>query len=46
MQEFLDEQEIQVKKIAKFVLNEEDRLKKLSVYEFLFHLQCLHDESE
>jgi hypothetical protein len=46
MQEFLDEQEKQVKKMAKFDLDEEDRLKKLSVYEFLFHLQCLHDESE
>lgn len=44
MQDFLDEQEIQVKKIAKFDLQEEERLKRLSVYDFLFHLQCLHDE--
>ncbi len=46
MQDFLDETEMQVKKIAKFDLENEKKLNCLSVYEFNFHLQALLDEQE
>lgn len=46
MQDFLDETEMQVKKIAKFDLENEKELNRLSVYEFNFHLQALLDEQE
>lgn len=46
MQDFLDETEMQVKKIAKFELDNEKELNKLSVYEFLFHLQALLAEQD
>ena len=46
MQEYLDETEMQVKKIAKFDLDSEKKLNRLSVYEFLFHLQALLAEQE
>lgn len=34
----------QIKKIANFDLDTEQRLKALPVEEFLFHLQTMHDE--
>lgn len=43
MQEFLDENEMHVKKIAKFDTAQEKQLNKLSVYEFLFHLVSVLD---
>ena len=44
MQEFLDEQSIQIKKLAKFDVVKEEELKRLSVYEFLFHLSVVREE--
>jgi hypothetical protein len=41
MQEFLDQQEIQIKKLANFELGKEQDFKRMSVYEFLFHLWTL-----
>jgi hypothetical protein len=41
MQEFLDTQEIKLKKLANFELVKEQEYKRLSVYEFLFHLWTL-----
>lgn len=46
MQEFLDESEMQVKKIAKFELENEKELNRLSVYDFNFHLQALLAEQD
>ncbi len=46
MQDFMDEQDMQIKKIAKFELDNEIQLNKLSVYDFLFHLQTLLAEQE
>lgn len=46
MQEYLDELEMQVKKIAKFDLESEKELNRLSVYEFHFHLTALLSEQE
>lgn len=43
MQDFLDEQELQIKKIANFNIESEEQLNHLSVYEFLFHLECFHE---
>jgi len=44
MQERFDDQEIQVKKMAKFDVAKEQELKRLSVYEFLFHLMAVREE--
>jgi len=44
MQEFLDEQEIQIKKLAKYDIAKEEEFKRLSVYEFLFHLSVIREE--
>jgi hypothetical protein len=41
MQEFLDGQEIQLKKLSNFDLGKEQEYKRLSVYNFLFHLWTL-----
>jgi hypothetical protein len=38
-------QEVQIKKLANFDLDEEDKLKRVSVFRFLFHLQAMHDEN-
>lgn len=46
MQEFLDDNEMQVKKIAKFDLDNEKELNRLSVYDFLFHLSALLAEQD
>lgn len=46
MQEFLDDAETQVKKIAKFDLENEKELNRLSVYDFNFHLQALLAEQD
>lgn len=46
MQDYLDEAEMQVKKIAKFELENEKELYKLSVYDFHFHLTALLSEQE
>lgn len=43
MQDFLDEQELSIKKIANFDTGIEEKLNKLSVYEFLFHIECYTD---
>lgn len=40
------EQAIQLKKLANFDLKKEQDLNRLPVYDFLFHLQTLHDEQE
>ena len=44
MQEFLNDQIKQVKKIAKFDLQEEKQIYKLSVYAFLEHLCAVLDD--
>jgi hypothetical protein len=44
MQEFYDDQEIQIKKLAKFDIMKGEELKKLTVYEFMFHLSVIHEE--
>ena len=44
MQERFDDQEIQIKKLAKFDVGKEEELKRLSVYEFLFHLSVIREE--
>lgn len=44
MQEFLDDQEIQVKKLAKFDVEKEENFKRLTVYEFLFHVSVLSEQ--
>lgn len=41
MQEFLDGQEIQIKKLSNFDLGKEQDFKRMSVYDFLFHLSAL-----
>lgn len=41
MQEFLDQQEVKLKKLSNFELGKEQEYKRLSVYEFLFHLWTL-----
>lgn len=46
MQEYLDDSEMQVKKIAKFDLDNEKELNRLSVYDFLFHLSALLAEQD
>lgn len=46
MQDYLDETEMQVKKIAKFELESEKELNRLSVYDFHFHLQALLAEQD
>lgn len=46
MQEYLDDAEMQIKKIAKFELDKEKELNRLSVYEFHFHLTALLNEQE
>lgn len=46
MQEFLDDADMQVKKIAKFDLENEKELNRLSVYDFNFHLQALLSEQD
>lgn len=43
MQEFQDGQERQVKKLCNFELGKDYEFKKLSVYEFLFHLNELNN---
>lgn len=43
MQDFLDESELQIKKIANFNIDAERELNRLSVYDFLFHLECYHE---
>lgn len=43
MQDFLDELEIQTKKLANFDIETEAKLNRLSVYEFLFHLETFYD---
>jgi len=42
MQEFHDGQERQLKKLCNFELGKDSEFKKLSVYDFLFHLNELH----
>jgi hypothetical protein len=44
MQEFLDEQEIQVKKLAKYDIAKEEEFKRLTTYDFLFHLSVIREE--
>jgi len=46
MQEFHDLQEKQIKKLANFELGKDSDYKKLSVYEFLFHIHSLNEHSE
>lgn len=46
MQDYLDETEMQVKKIAKFEIEGEKELNRLNVYEFHFHLQALLAEQD
>lgn len=41
MQEFLDQQEVKLKKLSNFELGKEQEFRRLSVYEFLFHLWTL-----
>lgn len=35
----------QIKKLANFDLVAEARLKRISVHDFMFHLQTMHDEN-
>lgn len=46
MSDFRLEQVNQIKKIANFDLNAENKLKSISVFEFLLHLQAMHDDNE
>lgn len=46
MQEFLDSQEVQIKKLSTFDLGKEIEFKKLSVYDFLFHIWTLYNAEE
>lgn len=46
MQEYYDEQELQVKKLAKFDIEKEEAFKKLPVYEYLFHVWLVSDQQE
>lgn len=41
MQEFLDQQEVQLKKLTNFDIGKEQEYKRMSVYDFLFHLWTL-----
>lgn len=41
MQEFLDQQEVKLKKLSNFDIGKEQDYKKMSVYAFLFHLWTL-----
>jgi hypothetical protein len=41
MQEFLDQQEVKLKKLSNFEIAKEQEFKRLSVYDFLFHLWTL-----
>lgn len=36
----------QLKKIANFELGKEVEFNRLSIYDFLFHLQALHDDQQ
>lgn len=46
MQEFHDSQERQLKKLCNFELGKDSEFKKLSVYEFLFHINELNNHNE
>jgi hypothetical protein len=41
MQDFEDEQEIQIKKLSNFEIGKEQEFKRMSVYDFLFHILAL-----
>jgi len=41
MQEFLDQQEVKLKKLSNFDIGKEQEYKRLSVYDLLFHLWTL-----
>jgi hypothetical protein len=41
MQEFLDQQEVKLKRLSNFEIAKEQEFKRLSVYDFLFHLWTL-----
>lgn len=45
MQEFLDGQELQIKKLSNFDVGKEQEFKKMSVYNLLFHLLALDKEA-
>lgn len=44
MQDYQDEQEIQVKKLAKFDVEREIFYRKMPVYDYLFHISALKNE--
>lgn len=46
MQEFYDEQNIQVKKLAKFDIEKEEAYKRMSCYEFIFHVWVLDENNQ
>jgi hypothetical protein len=46
MQEFHDSQERQLKKLSNFELGKDNEFKKLSVYEFLFHINELNNHNQ
>lgn len=46
IQDFADQQTRQLKKLAKFDLNAEEQLRRISVYQFMDHLLAIHDEGE
>jgi len=46
MQEFLDGQEKQIKKLSNFDIGKEMEYKRLSVYNFLFHLWSIDQERD
>ena len=46
MQEFHDSQERQLKKLCNFELGKESEFKKLSVYEFLSHINELNNHNQ
>lgn len=46
MQEFHDMQEKQIKKLSNFELGIDSEFKKLSVYDFLFHISTLNEHAE
>lgn len=43
LQDFLDELEIQTKKLSNFNLETEQKLNRIGVYEFFFHLETYQD---
>jgi hypothetical protein len=45
-QEFLDQQEAQIKKLANFEIGKEQEFRRMRVYDFLFHLHALDKHAQ